>query len=77
MSETLIINDAGDPDGAIGVHSTVCQSFESDMVPSCFLYRVEALSGGLDMVALLVVGDLCRCKGCKMTSIELLISRHA
>jgi hypothetical protein len=58
MSETLIFNEGGDPDGATGVHSTVCQSFESDMVPSCFLYRVEALSGGLDIVALLVLGDV-------------------
>lgn len=58
MSETLIFNDGGDPGGAIGVQSTVCQSFESDIVPSCFLYSVEALSGGLDMVALLVVQDV-------------------
>jgi len=60
MSETLIFNEGGDPDGATGVHSTVCQSFESDMVPSCFLYRVEALNGGLDMVASIVVRE-CKC----------------
>ena len=58
MSETLIFNDGGDPGGAIGVHSTVCLSFESDKVPSCFLYRVEALSGGFDIVTSFVGRDV-------------------
>ena len=58
ISETLIFKDGGDPDGATGVHCTVCPSFESDMVPSCFLYRVEALSGKFDIVTSLVVRDV-------------------
>jgi len=58
MSETLIFKDGGDCGGVTGVHSTVCLSFESDMVPSCFLYKAEALSGGFDMITSLEGWDV-------------------
>jgi len=59
MSETAILMGE-DPDGDAGVHTTVCLSLDRDRVPSCFLYKTEALSGGLDMVWLLSLGEVDR-----------------
>jgi hypothetical protein len=49
MSETVIVRLGGAPGGATGVHSTVRLSLVMDMVPSCFLYEVDARTMATDI----------------------------